>query len=68
MNAVGRKGIRLTSLAAIVITLANISLNILLIPLMGIKGAIIATIISYFLSFIIILSKKKYFYFPEAIE
>lgn len=68
MNAVGRKGIRLTSLAAIIIALANIFLNILLIPIMGIKGAIIATIISYILSFIIILSKRKYFYFPEAIE
>jgi len=68
MNAVGRKGIRLTSFAAIIIALANIFLNILLIPVMGIKGAIIATIISYFLSFIIILSKRKYFYFPEAIE
>ena len=68
MNAVGRKGIRLTSFAAIIITLANIFLNILLIPVIGIKGAIIATIISYFLSFIIILSKRKYFYFPEAIE
>jgi O-antigen/teichoic acid export membrane protein len=68
MNAVGRKGIRLTSFAAIIIALANIFLNILLIPLIGIKGAIIATIISYILSFSIILSKRKYFYFPEAIE
>jgi len=66
MNAVGKKGIRLTSFAAIIIALANISLNILLIPLMGIKGAIIATIISYILSLSIILSKRKYLYFPEG--
>jgi O-antigen/teichoic acid export membrane protein len=68
MNSVGKKGIRLTSFAAILMALTNISLNIYLIPLIGLEGAVIATIVSYTISIIIILSRKRYFYHPEEIK
>lgn len=60
MNAVGMQGIRITSFSAIIMALGNIFLNMRLIPLMGIEGAIIATIVSYIVSISIVLSKRKY--------
>ncbi|NQE54741.1 hypothetical protein C5S29_14215 [ANME-1 cluster archaeon GoMg3.2] len=60
MNSVGMQGVKITSFAAIILALANISLNVWLIPLIGIEGAIIATIISYILYIGIVLSKRGY--------
>jgi len=62
MNSVGKRGIRITSFAAIVMALTATILNIFLIPLIGIEGSVIAIIISYILSIGIVLSKRKYFY------
>ncbi|MCD6239310.1 MAG: oligosaccharide flippase family protein [Thermotogae bacterium] len=62
MNAVGKEGVKITSFASIILALANIFLNVWLIPLLGIEGAIIATIIAYVLSIDIVLSKKRYLY------
>lgn len=61
MNAVGNKGIKITAFAAVILALSNIFLNMYLIPLIGIEGAIIATIVSYILNIGIILSKRNYF-------
>lgn len=60
MNAVGTQGVKITSFAAIILALANIFLNMWLIPLIGIEGAIIATIVSYIFSISIVLSKRRY--------
>jgi O-antigen/teichoic acid export membrane protein len=68
MNSVGKKGIRVTSFAAILMALTNLSLNIYLIPLLGLEGAVIATIIAYIISISIILSRKRYFSYPEEIK
>ena len=68
MDSTGKKGKRIVSFAAIFLALSNIFLNIWLIPLIGIEGAVIAAILSYLLSVVIILSKRKYFYNPEVIE
>lgn len=62
MNAIGSKGVKITSLAAIVLAGVNILLNICLIPLMGLNGAIIAKVLSYAISIIIIFSKRRYFF------
>jgi len=62
MNAVGMEGVKITSKAAVVLALVNIILNITLIQLIGIEGAIISTIVSYIISIYIVLSKRKYFY------
>jgi len=67
MNSTGKKGKRIVSFAAIILAISNIFLNIWLIPLLGIEGAVIAGIFSYLLSIIIILSKRKYIYSPEVI-
>ena len=67
MNAVGIQGVKVTSLAAIILALADIFLNLWLIPILGIEGAIIAIIISYIFSICIILSKRRYFYNSEEI-
>jgi O-antigen/teichoic acid export membrane protein len=68
MCSLGIKGRKITSVAAIVLALANITFNIWLIPKIGIEGAVIATIISYILSISIILSRRRYIYNPEVIR
>ena len=60
MNSIGIRGIKIVSFASIVMALVNILLNLLLIPKIGIEGAIIATIVSYSISILIIFSKRKY--------
>lgn len=67
MNSTGKKGKRIVSFAAVVMAITNIFLNIWLIPLIGIEGAVIAAIFSYLLSILIVLSKRKYIYNPEVI-
>ena len=60
MNSIGVSGIKIVSFAAIIMAIVNVLLNMLLIPLIGIEGSIIATIISYTTSILIISSKRKY--------
>ena len=66
MNAVGRQGVRITSTAAASVAFSNIILNIWLIPIIGLEGAVIATIVSYILSIIILVSKREYLHNQEA--
>ncbi len=67
MDSTGKKGKRIVSFAAIILALSNVFLNIWLIPLIGIEGAVIASIFSYMFSIVIVLSKRKYFYNPEVV-
>jgi O-antigen/teichoic acid export membrane protein len=62
MSAVGIKGIKIVSVAAVIVAVVNILLNLWLIPLIGIEGGAIAIIISYLFSIGIILSKRKYYF------
>jgi O-antigen/teichoic acid export membrane protein len=55
LSSVGRQGVKLTSIAAITMALVNIGLNIILVPLIGITGAIISTIVSFVTSIVIML-------------
>lgn len=59
LNSVGVKGVKITSFGAIVLALVNILLNFLLVPYIGLRGAIIATIIAYLSSISIMLLKRK---------
>ena len=59
MCSVGIDGVKLVSYAALSTAIANIALNIVLIPVLGIKGAVISTIMSYIISTMILLSKRK---------
>ncbi|PWR71775.1 oligosaccharide flippase family protein [Methanospirillum stamsii] len=62
----GVNGAKLTSYAAVVMAIVNISLCFLLIPGIGIIGAVIATIISYLFSIGIMLFKcKKFIHFID---
>ncbi len=61
MASIGEKGIKIMSLAAISMAIINVSANIMLIPIWGLNGAVISTIISYIISTGIILSRKSYF-------
>jgi len=64
--AVGRHGMKICALAATFSALLNIILNFLLIPLMGLKGAILATLIAYLILTLIFFSRKRILYsFPE---
>jgi len=65
-SSTGEGGIKITSFAAIILALVNILLNFLLIPLLGLKGAVIATIISYLFSINIMLLSRKYILFMEG--
>ncbi|MDG6219548.1 MAG: polysaccharide biosynthesis C-terminal domain-containing protein, partial [Candidatus Thermoplasmatota archaeon] len=60
MNSIGKKGIKITTIGGIICAITNISLNFILIPLIGILGSIISTIIS-FLIFLFIISRSKYY-------
>lgn len=60
MNAIGTQGIKIASFAAIMIGLVNLFLNFWLIPLIGVKGAIIALIISYIIGIGIVVSRFNY--------
>lgn len=59
MCSVGVEGVKLVSYAALSTAIANIVLNITLIPILGITGAVISTIMSYVISTMILLSKRK---------
>jgi len=59
MCSVGIEGVKLVSYAALSTAIANIALNIALIPILGINGAVISTIMSYVISTTILLSKRK---------
>jgi O-antigen/teichoic acid export membrane protein len=63
MSSIGVKGIKIVSFASMVTAFANTLINLLLIPIIGIEGAILATIISYCVSILIKLSKRKYYNF-----
>ena len=57
--SIGQRGIKLSSYAIMVAAILNISLNIYLIPIWGIEGAIISTIIAYFLPNLALMYKLK---------
>jgi len=59
LSSVGEKGAKITSFGAIVLALVNVLLNLLLIPHIGLRGAIIATIVAYLSSIGIMLQKWK---------
>lgn len=59
MCSVGVEGVKLVSYAALLTAIVNIALNIMLIPTLGINGAVISTILSYIMSTIILISKRK---------
>jgi len=57
--SVGVNGIKIESYAAVVLAGVNVILNFLLIPVIGLAGAVVATIISYLFSISIMLIKWK---------
>ena len=62
LNSVGLQGVRISSFAAIILVLVNVGLNIILIPRIGITGAVVSIIVSYNSSVMTtILLGKKYF-------
>ena len=61
MNAIGEKGVKLTTAASIWAVVINILINIFLIPIAGFLGAVIAVILSCSISIIIVIHKKEYY-------
>ena len=59
--AVGIEGIKFVSYVALLMAIVNIVFNMTLIPTIGIYGAIISTIISYIISIMILISRRKLF-------
>ena len=64
-NAIGMEGVKIVSFSAIIWALVSIFLNIWLIPLIGIEGAIIATMISYIVCIGFMLSKRSVLYYDK---
>ncbi len=60
-NSFGTEGAKTTSIAAIVTAIVNIVANIIFIPILGFFGAVISIILSYIVSIIIVISRKKYY-------
>jgi O-antigen/teichoic acid export membrane protein len=59
MASVGQRGIMVTTSRALICALTNVVLNILLIPRMGLVGAVIATIVSYLLYTSLLFVKRQ---------
>jgi len=60
MNAIGEKGAKITSCSAVALACSDITLNILLIPRIGIKGAVISMMISYLISISILRYNNRF--------
>lgn len=58
-NSIGKKGVKETFKGTIAIAVANIILNILLIPVLGLYGAVGATLIAYFIGIYLLIIRKK---------
>jgi O-antigen/teichoic acid export membrane protein len=58
LNSVSVGGVKITSYAAVVLAVVSVILSFLLIPIIGIAGAIVATIISYAISIVIMVIKS----------
>ncbi len=67
MNAVGKRGARIVSFAAIILAAVSIILNVLLIPKYGLFGAVLSIIIGYLVSIAVIISQKKYYKIEQMI-
>jgi O-antigen/teichoic acid export membrane protein len=57
LNSVSVKGVKITSYAAVVLAVVSVILSFLLIPIIGLAGAMVATIISYAFSIVIMFFK-----------
>lgn len=66
MSSVGTKGVKLVAFAQGVLAALVASLSVVLIPLAGINGAVLALIISYTVFSLIIMRRRKYFYESES--
>lgn len=60
LNATGVEGAKLNLIGNGLIALSNITLNILLIPIIGLNGAIIATIVAYILGIYFVHSLSRF--------
>jgi O-antigen/teichoic acid export membrane protein len=65
MSATGFRGIRDASFILLIAAAVNVLVNILLVPLCGFFGAVVAIISSYFISIFIISSKRGYYKIEE---
>ncbi len=61
MGSVGRRGVRVTTIAGIALMMVNIALDLLLIPRLGIAGAAISLIVAYIVNIIIVFQYQHYF-------
>jgi O-antigen/teichoic acid export membrane protein len=59
MSAIGTEGIKISTFAAIIMGLVDIFLNLWLVPLVGMVGAVIAIIISYIIGIGIVMINIK---------
>jgi O-antigen/teichoic acid export membrane protein len=57
--ALGHHGMRIWASIITISALLNVALNMLFIPLIGLKGAILATVITYCLSTLLLITKKS---------
>ncbi|MDP2218376.1 MAG: oligosaccharide flippase family protein [Methanolobus sp.] len=58
-NSTGIQGASLNLIGNGVIAISNVLLNVLLIPLIGLKGAVVATIVSYIIGISLVLIQSK---------
>jgi len=65
MAAVGKRGVRISMWGVVISGTANLILNYFLIPILKIRGAILALIISYLLSLLFIVSQKHILLYQE---
>ncbi|MSU54407.1 MAG: glycosyltransferase [Candidatus Staskawiczbacteria bacterium] len=61
MGSVGRRGVRVTTMAGIALMVVNIVLDFLLIPVIGLAGAALSLIIAYIVNVLVVYFYKDYF-------
>ena len=62
LNTDSNRGVKISSVGAIIIAVVNLLLNATLIPLFGISGAVIALTLSYMTAFLIMIFLTKRFF------
>lgn len=65
MGSVGKKGIRICTIAGVALMVFNVILDLLLIPFIGIMGAVISLIFSYIINIIIVYKKRDVLSYAE---
>jgi O-antigen/teichoic acid export membrane protein len=62
LNTDSNTGVKISSVSAVILAVVDLALNITLIPVLGVRGAVVAIILSYLATFLIMIALTKRYY------